>query len=76
VRAALRQFPAQWHPQHALLDAAFAIAVAAGITVYDALYISLAELLHAPCITADRRLVEALAGGQFGASVLWVGGAG
>lgn len=73
VRSALRQFPVQWHPQHILLDAAFALAMAASITVYDALYVSLAELLGAQCITADQRLVTSLAGGPFATAVQWVG---
>jgi predicted nucleic acid-binding protein len=72
VRSALRQFPVQWHPQQALLEAAFAVAVAAGITIYDALYVSLAELLRAPCITADRRLVASLANGPLAAAIGWV----
>ena len=31
----------------------------ANVTVYDAVYVALAELLHAPLVTADRKLANA-----------------
>ncbi len=45
-------------PLDRLLHAAFAIAVQAGITVYDALYIAAAIDAKLPLITADRRLYD------------------
>ncbi|MBV8456070.1 MAG: type II toxin-antitoxin system VapC family toxin [Acetobacteraceae bacterium] len=46
-------------PLDRLLLAAFAIAIQAGITVYDALYIAAAIDAKLPLITADRRLYDA-----------------
>lgn len=45
--------------QEPLVPRAYRIAVQEGITVYDALFIALAERLHAGLITADRRQAEA-----------------
>jgi predicted nucleic acid-binding protein len=44
----------------ALLNSAFAIATAFERTVYDALYVALAEENGAPVVTADERLVNRL----------------
>ena len=43
-------------PTAPLLLRAYAVAVAHGCSVYDALYITLAERLEAPLATADQRL--------------------
>jgi len=48
--------PLQSHPSSALVHGAWQIAVDFGITIYDALYVALAELIQAPLVTADRRL--------------------
>jgi predicted nucleic acid-binding protein len=41
-----------------LLPRAFAIAVARSVTIYDSLYIALAERLEIPFITADEALIR------------------
>jgi predicted nucleic acid-binding protein len=46
---------------HALLETAVEIALATGATVYDAMYVSSAIRHECPLITADERLVVALA---------------
>jgi predicted nucleic acid-binding protein len=48
-------------PSLPLLKAAFAISVASGRTVYDAMYVALAIITNAPLVTADERLANALA---------------
>jgi predicted nucleic acid-binding protein len=55
-----------------LLPAAFAIASAAGHSVYDCLYLALAEREDCPLITADRRFYRAFAGGHLGHRMLWI----
>jgi predicted nucleic acid-binding protein len=42
-----------------------------GVSVYDALYIALADELELPVLTADARLARALAGGPH--SIVYVG---
>jgi predicted nucleic acid-binding protein len=57
-------------PGSSLLREAFAIAVAFDRTVYDGMYVALAVAANAPLVTADERLVNALAT-HF--SVRWLG---
>lgn len=45
-----------------VLEKAFKLAVEYGITVYDALFVSLAVSLNAKLITTDRKLYEKLKG--------------
>ena len=73
IRAALRQIPIQMHSFLPLLDPAYAMAGQTGRSVYDALYVALAELLDGRVVTADRRLYEGLAGGPWAQRVVWVG---
>ena len=68
---ALTQAPVIGAALPGLMPRAFEIATARSVTVYDALYVSLAEKLGLPLVTADRKLVRALAAG--GTSVIWIG---
>lgn len=54
-------------PTRALLPRAYAIAVDAGVTVYDALYIALAEALDSKVVSADAALLRRLRGTHFAA---------
>lgn len=72
MRDTLRRVRLHLHPFVESLDSAYAIAASTGRSVYDALYIALAISLDIQMATADRRLCNALAGGQFGRHVLWV----
>jgi len=72
IRAALRQFPIQYHPFQNMLDLAYEIANRTGHSVYDCLYIALAALLQGQMVTADRRLYDGLAHGPFARYVRWV----
>lgn len=56
-----------------LLPLAVDIAIAYGITVYDALYLSLAKIYETTMITADRRLVDVLAKTDLKDSIIWLG---
>ena len=53
--------PVETCSTEALLPAALEIALDAAVTVYDGLYVALAIQEGATCITADERLVRALA---------------
>lgn len=48
-------------PSRSLFEDAYAIAVATGLTVYDATYLALAVRLETKVITADERLVRTAA---------------
>lgn len=72
LRDALRLYPIKYHPFKSYLDPAFAIAVRTGQSIYDCLYITLASLLEARMVTADRRLYEGLANGPFANYVVWI----
>jgi predicted nucleic acid-binding protein len=41
--------------------------------VYDSVYVALAVALDCPLVTADERLVNALAIGSLASHVLWIG---
>ncbi len=60
--ARLASAPVRDAASRPLLPRAYAIASDAGIAVYDALYLSLAEALDTQVITADRTLVRRLSG--------------
>ena len=72
IRDALEVFPIHRHPFNGLRDRAFAIACSLGRGIYDCLYLALATQLGGKMVTADRKLVEALNGGPFTESVLWI----
>ena len=55
-----------------LLPSAFAIASAAGHSVYDCIFIALAERENCTLVTADRRFCQAFAGGHLGHRMLWI----
>lgn len=56
-----------------LLPRAFAIAVAHSVTIYDALYVALAERLTIPLVTADGKLVRRMPGAVASGQILWIG---
>ena len=72
ARALLRRFPIEHHASLELLDHAFKVANQTRRSLYDCLYVALAEFLGDRLVTADRRLYEALADGPFARHVSWV----
>jgi len=61
-------------PIAGLLPRAFAISVAHSVTIYDSIYIALAEQRDIPLVTADERLVQRLSGdANLGRRMVWVG---
>ena len=61
ILRALQTVPLEIHSSELLLEAALELALHTTRTVYDSLYVALAILLDCPFVTADRRLVSALA---------------
>jgi len=73
ITDAILSLPLKIEASESLLPLAVDIAIAYGITVYDALYLSLARVYETTLITADRKLVEVLAKTDQKDSVTWLG---
>lgn len=57
-----------------LIPRAFAISAANAVTIYDSLYIALAEKRDLPMVTADERLIRRMSGdAALAKRMLWVG---
>lgn len=72
IRKAIRKFPLNVHVSTPILDAAFELAIKCGLSVYDCLYVSLAVLLNARVVTADRKLHDVINKSPLQKHVLWV----
>ena len=53
-----RRLPVKTYPSKALMQTAWEVAIEAGVSVYDALYLSLAYDRDCSLITADRKLYD------------------
>lgn len=70
---AITSLPIRIEQSKQIMPVAVSIAVHSGITVYDAMYIAVAKIYETRMITADRKLVEALAKTDFKKYVHWLG---
>jgi predicted nucleic acid-binding protein len=68
-----RVFLIQVTPSTALVDRALRLALHTGCTVYDCLYLAMAEQTDTVMLTCDQRLVSALAGTLLENHVKWLG---
>lgn len=66
-------FPVQYHSSSILRERAFEIAIETRHSIYDCLYLALAEMLDGRMVTADRKLLQALDGGKYSRYLLWIG---
>ena len=73
ITDAILSLPLKIESSQPLLPLALDIAVAYGITVYDAVYVSLAKVYETTMMTADRKLVDVLAKTDLKDSVTWLG---
>ncbi len=73
ITDAILSLPLKIEASKSLLPLAVDIAIACGITVYDALYLSLAKVYETTLMTADRKLVDVLAKTDLKDSVIWLG---
>ncbi len=73
ITDAILSLPLKTEVSKSLLTVAVDIAMVYGITVYHALYLSLAKVYETTMITADRKLVEVLAKTDLRTSITWLG---
>ena len=72
--ALLLRAPVIGTPIAGLMPRALAISVAQSVTIYDSLYVALAEQLKLPFVTADAALIRRLSAGAAAArQIVWVG---
>jgi predicted nucleic acid-binding protein len=72
VLTTIQTLPVTLHTASGLAASALELACETGRTVYDSLYLALAIALGGRMVTADRRLVNALASTRYAAHVCWV----
>jgi len=70
---AIVSLPLEIETSKALLPFAVDLGLAYGITVYDAIYVSLAKVHETILVTADRKLVEIMGKTDFKKHVAWLG---
>ena len=73
ITDAIVSLPLRIEASKPFLSLAMDIAIAYGITVYDAIYISMARAYEIKMMTADRKLVDALAKTDLKEYVAWLG---
>ena len=73
ITDAILSLPLKIEASKSLLPLAVELATTYGITVYDALYISLTKVYETTLITADRKLAEGLDKTDLRDSVTWLG---
>jgi predicted nucleic acid-binding protein len=73
ITDAILSFPLKIEASKPLLPLALDIAIACGITVYDAIYVSLAKVYETAMMTADRKLIDALVKTELKDAITWLG---
>ncbi len=68
----LAHLPVQKHPDHRLFRSAYTLARQTHRSLYDCMYLALAEAIDGQVVTADRKFYMAIAKGPYGQRVLWV----
>lgn len=69
---AVEEVPVKAWPDRDLLWDALAIALRCGCSVYDAMYLALADRIDGRLVTADRRLVNAATDSEWAGRLLWL----
>jgi predicted nucleic acid-binding protein len=67
-----KKFPIHIHSSELLLDTSWQIATQYQRSLYDSLYVALAQIEECPLITADKALYNALRKTPLAQTVLWV----
>lgn len=68
----LAHLPLQRHADERLFPVAYHLALDTQRSLYDCLYLALAESVDGLMVTADRKFYSSLTGGAYGRRVLWV----
>ena len=68
----LQRVPLQKHSNERLMNPAFALALETRRSLYDCLYLALAEAIDGQVVTADKKLYSSLAASRYGTRMLWV----
>ncbi len=68
----LSHLPIQKHPDQRLFRPAYTLAGQTHRSLYDCMYLALAETINGQVVTADRKFYAAITKGQYGQRVLWV----
>ncbi len=68
----LQRVPLQKHSNERLMHPAFALALQTKRSLYDCLYLALAETIDGQVVTADQKFHSSLAGSHYGKRMLWV----
>ncbi len=68
----LGRLPLQQHVDLRLFLPAYALALETQRSLYDCLYLALAEVIDGKMVTADDKFYTALATGRYGKRLLWV----
>lgn len=68
----LRYLPLQRHADERLFPVAYQLALDTQRSLYDCLYLALAEAVDGVMVTADRKFYTSLTGGVYGRRVVWV----
>ena len=71
---AITSLPIKIESSMPVMPLAVSIAMHSGITVYDAMYVAVARIYETKMITADKKLMDALAKTEFKHYVQWLGG--
>ena len=66
------QLPLQYHPDERLFHAGYALALVTHQSLYDCLYLALAETIDGALITADRKFFQTLSNGPYGPRIIWI----
>lgn len=67
-----RQLPLKYHSDKRLFHAGYALALGTQQSLYDCLYLALAETIDGAVITADRRFFLALSKGPYAPRIIWI----
>lgn len=68
----LRHLPLQRHADERLFRPAYTLALQTQRSLYDCLYLALAEVIDGRMVTADRKFYSALANEERGRRLLWI----
>lgn len=70
--ADFRQAPVAYRPIEPLLEPALSLALGHRASLYDCLYLALAEASDAKLVTADRRFLDTIRRGPLASSIIWI----